>query len=195
MISHLHTIRKTLCSLWPGVISRADIRRRCLVSLINNNSSCLAVATGQDCWGDFDQSLSMSWEDIASVCTLFSLWLSLHMDSLWFGMMRASVSLPSGKNKNISGFGRRGKRCSLNPPCMTFWHMITNLYNLQSGLNIVARITGCAAVCWETQAGSLWITRFHKCHECEALQNGWVVLQQCLLVPLLLWLLYCHWVC
>lgn len=29
MISHLHTIRKTLCSLWPGVISRADKRRRC----------------------------------------------------------------------------------------------------------------------------------------------------------------------
>lgn len=61
----------------------------CLVSLINNNSSCLAVAAGQDRWGDFDQSLSMSWEGIGSVCTLFSLGLSLHMDSLWFGMERA----------------------------------------------------------------------------------------------------------
>lgn len=78
---------------------------------------------------------------------------------------------------------------------MTLWQMITyksNLSNLQSGLSIVARITGCAAVCWETQqAGSLrslGTARFHKCHQSEALQHGGVVLQRCLLVPLSLWL-------
>lgn len=55
-----HSQKDVAIYIRSGVISGADTR---LVSLINNNSSCLAVATGQDWWGDFDQSRLLSWED------------------------------------------------------------------------------------------------------------------------------------
>lgn len=136
MSSHLHTIRKTPCSLWPGVISRADIRRRCLGSLINNNSSCLAVATGQGCWGDFDQSLSVSWE-CQRVHAVYSLtifarglsglgwsergWLG-HSFSVFASILVWRLCFYSQvvKNKNISGFGWREKKMRFKPALYDF---------------------------------------------------------------------------
>lgn len=220
MISHLHTIRKTLCSLWPGVISGADIRwRRRLVSLINNNSSCLAVATGQDWWGDFDQSFSLSWEDITAVfssrCCSLPSWISFALSGLgwskhgWLGQrLQCLTFYPdptcfySGavkkKNKKHLWFWMKRKRCSFNLSRITFWQMITckrNLSNLQSGLGIIARKGEALSQFIVKYNKQAYKNRFHKCHKSEASQNGRVVLQGYLLFPLLFWVYYCSWIC
>lgn len=166
MISHLHTIRKTLCSLWPGVISGVDIRwRRRLVSLINNNSSCLAVATGQDWWGDFDQSFELSWEDIAAVCSSrrrsLPSWISLPENTLvWDGASAADWGNAFSVLPSILIW--RGKDAVWTCPASLFGQMITcrrNLSNLRAGLGIIARK-------WE----ALWqfIVKYNK----QAHRNG-----------------------